>query len=98
MEAIAAAILIIAGVIGVIFLLALFNTWVASVLWTWFVTPAFVVAAPPLYVIYGLALFVQLFVHTQSNAEKKNIDVLAEGIIKSIVILVLAWIAHGLFA
>lgn len=43
------------------------RTLVLASMWGWFVTPAFGLSVPPLWVVYGLLLFAVLVCHRDSN-------------------------------
>jgi hypothetical protein len=46
---------------GIVLVLAamLFNTWIVSCLWGWYLTPVFQLAVPKLYLIFGIVLIVK---------------------------------------
>lgn len=49
------------------------KTWVASKLWEWFVSPVFMVAVPPFFVLMGLLITASFFAwHGQRGCGKKE--------------------------
>lgn len=45
------------------FFCSIYQAFVAGFLWVWFITPIFGIAAPSLWLLIGLAIFVRLFTH-----------------------------------
>jgi len=93
---------ILAGLIivgGIIFLTALFNMFVLSKLWVWFVTPAFGVPCPRLYILYGLVLTIAFFSNSTKRGEEQSYgDVIAGSLAKGIAILLVGWAVQAMFA
>lgn len=88
--------LLYCGTTVLIFGTALFNTWVLSHLWGWFVTPIFGFAVPKLYLLYGLILTIAFFQHIEPTKNKTT--AVFESIIKGFVILGFGWTVQALFA
>jgi len=93
--------ILVAIVLGalVLFLVALFNTFVLSQLWVWYITPAFNIQCPKLYVLYGLVLTVGFFSSGMTKTENKSIpDQISASLSKGIVILLFGWAVQAIFA
>jgi hypothetical protein len=81
--------------VAALVLLAALNGWVLHVLWGWFVTPTFGVAAPSVAMCLGLGLTANLFIHTgDSTKEKAWWKPLLEGFLRAVVVLGVGYIVH----
>lgn len=89
-----------AGYIALILLITLFNTWVLSELWGWYITPVFAIAVPKLYLLYGLVLFAALMTNSagKSNETLSYSNIAARGVAKGISCLVIGWAVQAAFA
>jgi len=77
--------------------MALFNTWVFSKMWGWYLLPAFHLAVPKLYVLYGLMLTTVMF--TAHNQQKREIsDALIQSFSVGLVVLLFGWVVQAIFA
>jgi hypothetical protein len=76
------------------------TSFVASVLWSWFVTPVFQVNAPGLATMYGIILFVKLVSYkdlnsnVETNKKKDYSKRVVFNLIFPTVMLLFGWIAH----
>ena len=86
----------IISAIGFLFFVALLNTFVMSCLWTWFLTPIFIIAAPSFALLYGFMLTVSYLIPThKKDINSENIpDVIATSITKALVFLAFGYIIH----
>lgn len=79
-------------------LIAIFQGWVLTVLWGWFVVPTFALPKLSIAVAIGLTLIVGMFKSYQvKNEEKSTEDKVVEwvaGILVPLFILFLGWIVH----
>jgi len=79
------------------FAIAAFNAWVFSKMWGWYLVPAFHVAVPKLYVLYGIMLTSTLF--TGHLTQKKEVsDALIQSFAVGLVILLFGWAVQAIFA
>lgn len=83
------------GIIVIGMLLVVFNCFILSTLWGWFITPDFGLKVPSYPVLYGLMLIIA-FVGPTSNEESYK-KAIFTGLAKSIIILSFGWIVHAIF-
>lgn len=81
------------------FAVAFFNAWVFSKMWGWYLVPAFHLAVPKLYVLYGLLITSMLFtgyLHKETETEISNSLIQSFGV--GLTVLFLGWAAQAIFA
>jgi hypothetical protein len=89
---------IVLGAITAIALFAIYNAWVLSILWGWFIVPLGVKSLSIAHA-YGVTLVAGLFLSTRGIKENKNqddwISSLVTWLILPLAALFLGWIAVG---
>lgn len=89
---------IVLGAITAIALFAIYNAWVLSILWGWFIVPLGVKSLSIAHA-YGVTLVAGLFLSTRGIKENKNqddrISSLITWLILPLVALFFGWIAVG---
>ena len=95
---------VLGGIVGVGVLmvcLSLFQGYVVSVLWGWFIVPVFGVPALSIVPAIGIALVVTYLTHQIQDNEagkhgvgKQVLDGTVRAVVKSTVALVLGWSVH----
>lgn len=80
-----------------LFLTALFNMFVLSKMWVWYITPAFNIPCPQLYIMFGLIVTASFFIR-RDGLEKSFSDVISDGLSRGLSVLVIGWAVQAIFA
>lgn len=81
-------------------ILAVINSLTLYQMWQWFITPAFGIATPKLYLIYGLfliACFLKSDLTKEESNRKNSIDLLAATVGRAGAFLLIGWVVQFLF-
>ena len=85
-----AALVLLSGVVGTIFILAVMRSWVIVSLWRWYMVPGFNLPNITIAAAFGLSL---LFGFLSPIKDGGNIkDAIKNSIIRMLIVLVLGWI------
>jgi hypothetical protein len=94
------AIILIILTFSIVSLLSIYDGFVLTKLWMWFVVPTFGLPMLTLPIAIGLALLVSFLTH-QRPAENPNkstseqiVDQIAHGLSSTTIIFLMAWIVH----
>jgi hypothetical protein len=88
--------LTVAGIAALVAVLAFINTFTASLLWTWFITPQFGMLTPSFAALYGLMLCVGFVSSTHGKADEKRstTDAISTLLAKNAVFLLFGYVVH----
>lgn len=75
-------------------LCGLLNAFAGTVLWAWFITPAFGIASPSLSLMFGIMIFAALFKSSTVKREESISKMYSLIIVKPLTALFFGWIIH----
>jgi len=93
----------LAMILALLMLLGFYNAWAISLLWGWFIVPAFALPALTILQAWGLAIFVTyLTYHPQSNQHNKDLTAYFIGEVvkfmtKPLIAVGIGWLVKTLF-